>query len=181
VRTRAATVLAIAARGAALFLAIFIVVGLVGELRGRATDLSLWWVDLRDLPDIVRISLLAGFALTLVLWAVRSAPGVRLRRALAAGCALFAAFAVRDAARYQSILGGGLVRPTAPIPLSVVIAVGLVVLALVALRPRHAAAARGAGRPSRPSAPQPGGHWSSRSPRCSSSARPTTAGRRTRP
>jgi vancomycin permeability regulator SanA len=126
----------LAARGAALFLAIFIVIGLVGELRGRATDLSLWWVDIRDLPGIVRLPLLAVFAAVLLLWAVRSAPRARLRRAMASTCLLFALFALRDVARYVSVLGGGLVHPSAPVPLSLVIALGLAMLAIAALRRR---------------------------------------------
>jgi vancomycin permeability regulator SanA len=126
----------LAARGAALFLAIFIVIGLVGELRGRATDLSLWWVDIRDLAGIVRLPLLAVFAAVLLLWAVRSAPGTRLRRAMVGTCLLFALFALRDVARYVSVLGGGLVHPSAPIPLSFVIALGLAMLAIAALRRR---------------------------------------------
>ena len=141
-RTRAAAILSVAARGAALFLAIFTLVGLVGELRGRATDLSLWWVDIRDLPAIVRLPLLAAFAATLVAWAVRSAPGVRLRRGAAAACAVFAAFAVRDAVRYASIRDGGLVHLSAPVPLSLIIAVGLGILAVVALRRRAPEAQR---------------------------------------
>jgi vancomycin permeability regulator SanA len=135
-RSRATAVVAVAARGAALFLAIFTVIGLVGELRGRATDLSLWWVDIRDLTGIVRLPLLALFAATLFLWAVRANPGTRLRRAMAGTCVLFALLALRDAARYVSVLGGGLVHPSAPIPLSLVIALGLATLAIAALRCR---------------------------------------------
>ena len=125
--------------GAALFLAIFILVALVGELRGRATDLNLWWIDIRDLPGVVRLPLLATFAVTLVLWALRSTPGTRLRRTTAVGCALFAAFAVRDVARFASISGGDLVHPSAPIPLSLLIAVGLGLLVVAALRARRLA------------------------------------------
>jgi vancomycin permeability regulator SanA len=138
VRTRLRSALSIAARGAALFLAIFILIGLVGELRGRATDLNLWWVDIRDLPIIVRLPLLAGFAVLLLLWVARSAPGRRLRRTTAAACALFAAFAVRDVIRYAALGSTGVVRPSAPVPLSLVIAVGLGLLVVAILRPRPA-------------------------------------------
>ena len=135
-RTRATTVSFLAARGAALFLAAFILIALVGEARGRATDLNLWWIDLRDLPGAVRLPLLAGSAVTLVAWALRSAPGRRLRRLAAAAYALAALFALRDAARVVSIGGGGLVHPASPIPLSLVIAIGLGILAVLALRER---------------------------------------------
>lgn len=139
-RTRVGTALSLVARGAALFLAIFILVALVGELRGRATDLNLWWIDVRDVPGIVRLPLLAGFAVLLLLWTLRSSPGIALRRAAAAGCAIFAGFAVRDVVRYASVGGGGLVHPSAPIPLSLVIALGLGVLVLATLRARPATA-----------------------------------------
>jgi vancomycin permeability regulator SanA len=142
-RIRAAQVALFLARGAAVFLAIFTLIGLVGELRGRASDLSLWWVDIRDLPDIVRLPLLAAFAAVLLAWAVRSDPGSRVRRATAAASALFAAFALRDAAHYVSVVGGGFVVPSAPFPLSILIAAGLALLALAALRRPDLPAARG--------------------------------------
>jgi vancomycin permeability regulator SanA len=129
--TRAFVVLA---RGAALFLAIFTAVGLVGELRGRATDLSLWWVDVRDLPGVIRLALLVTFAALLLAWAVRPDPGTRLRRATAIECIVFAGLALRDAARYVTVVGGGSVHPSAPIPLSGLIAVGLTLLAIAVLR-----------------------------------------------
>jgi vancomycin permeability regulator SanA len=137
VRTRASAIVSVAARGAALFLAIFTLIGLIGELRGRATDLSLWWVDIRDLADIVRLPLLAVFAATLFLWAVRFAPGTRLRRAMVAACVLFAVLATRDIGRYVSVLGSGLVHAWTPVPLSAVIAVGLALLTIAARRRRE--------------------------------------------
>jgi uncharacterized SAM-binding protein YcdF (DUF218 family) len=140
VRTRVSTVASLAARGAAVFLATFIVIGLIGELRGRATDLNLWWIDIRDLPGIVRLPLLAGFACVLVLWAVRSAPGRWIRRVTAVGCAVFAGLAVRDVVRYASAGGSGLVHASAPIPLSLVIAAGLAILVVASLRARPVAA-----------------------------------------
>jgi uncharacterized SAM-binding protein YcdF (DUF218 family) len=51
---------------------------------------------------------------------------------------VFAALALRDAARYLTVVDSGSVRPSAPIPLSVLIAAGLGVLAVVALRRRSA-------------------------------------------
>ena len=135
-RIRAARFVSLLARGAAAFLAIFTLIGLVGELRGRASDLSLWWVDIRDLPDVVRLPLLAGFAAVLLAWAVRSDPGPRVRRATAVACGLFAALALRDAARYASVVGDGFVVPAAPFPLSLLIASGLALLAIATLRRR---------------------------------------------
>jgi vancomycin permeability regulator SanA len=138
-RSRAGGAFVLLARGAALFLAILIFVGIVGELRGRATDLSLWWVDIRDVPGVVRLALLASFATLLLAWTVRRQPGARLPRATAIACVVFAALALRDAARFLTVVGGGSVHPSMPIPLSVLIAVGLGLLAAGALRrpPSH--------------------------------------------
>ena len=145
-RKRAAATFDRLARGAAIFLAIFTVVGLVGELRGRTTDLSLWWVDIRDLTELIRLPLLALFAGVLLAWAVRTDPGAPLRRATAALCIVFACFALRDTARYASVVGGGFVRPVAPVPLSLLIAAGLAVLAVAAIQPRQSPAATGGRR-----------------------------------
>jgi vancomycin permeability regulator SanA len=133
-RTRLFAALHLGGRGAALFLAVFTMVGLVGELRGRATDMSLWWVDVRDVPPFVRLFVLAAFAGFLLAWVLRKTPGLALRRATAAACGLFALLALRDAVRYGSIVGGGSVRPTTPIPLSLLIAVGLAALSIIVLR-----------------------------------------------
>lgn len=131
-------VLTVVARGGALFLGLFTVLALVGELRGRATNLSLWWVDLGDLPGPLRLALLASFAGLLIAWAIRREPGIRLGRATAIGCAAFAGFAVRDTASYVGVVDSGIVRPFAPIPLSALIAIGLAGLAIVAIRPAPA-------------------------------------------
>jgi len=129
-------------RGVALFLAIFTLVGLVGELRGRTTDLSLWWVDIRAMPGAVRLLLLPWFAVLLLAWAIRPEPGLRLRWATAIACAVFAAFALRDTAGYLDVVNGGSVHPSAPFPLSAPIAIGLAGLAVAAFRRRTPETAR---------------------------------------
>jgi vancomycin permeability regulator SanA len=126
--------MALALRGLALFLGVFTLIGLIGELRGRTTDLSLWWVDLRDLPGVLRIGLLTALSGLLVAWAVRAAPGLRLRRATALACAGFALLAVRDSARFVAASGSGLVHSTLPVPFSLFVAATLAVLAVATLR-----------------------------------------------
>ena len=51
---------------------------------GGTTDLSLWWIDLRDVSGPVRVALFAATGVALPAWALRRAPGPRLR-AVAAG------------------------------------------------------------------------------------------------
>src|SRR5579862_228617 len=127
-------------RGAALFLAAFTLIGLVGELRSRTIDPSLWWVDLRDLPPVVRLALLAALAAVLAGWALHPAPGPRLRWATAIGCGLFAGFAVRDVVGFYAASSAGRIHPAIDVPLSMFTAALLVGLAVAALRQssRHA-------------------------------------------
>jgi uncharacterized SAM-binding protein YcdF (DUF218 family) len=134
VRNRVVQTAAVALRGLALFLGAFTIVGLVGELRGRTSDVSLWWIDLRDLLGILRIALLASFAGLLVTWAIRARPGVMLRRVTALACAMFALLAIRDTARFMAISGSGLVHSTLPVPFSLFVAAFLAVLAIGTLR-----------------------------------------------
>jgi len=135
VRNRVVRTATVALRGLALFLGAFTIVGLVGEVRGRTSDVSLWWIDLRDLPGILRIALLASFAGLLVAWGIRARPGVRLRRVTALGCAMFALLALRDTARFMAISGSGFVHSTLPVPFSLFVAAFLGVLAIGTLRP----------------------------------------------
>ena len=137
VRARLFTIATLGLRGAALFLAAITVVGLIGELRGRTLDVSLWWIDLRDLPAVVRLLMLAAFAGLLAAWAVHRAPGPRLRRATAAACVVFAGFAIRDVVRFYSVVAEGDVRPFVDVPLSLLIALVLIGLAIGAVWERR--------------------------------------------
>ena len=123
VHHRVLTVGILGLRGLALFLAAFTIVGVIGELRGRTTDVNLWWIDLRDLPGALRLGLLAVFALLLGAWAILSAPGRRLRRAAAITSTIFAVLAARDVLGFYAAIGTGNVRPAVGIPLSLVITV----------------------------------------------------------
>jgi vancomycin permeability regulator SanA len=126
-----------------MFLATFTIIGLIGELRGRTIDLSLWWVDLREFPPVVRLALLATLAALLAAWAILRAPGPRLRRATATACAVFAGFAVRDVVRFYAVVAGGNVRPVVDVPLSLLTVALLAGLALGTLRLRRQRAVRG--------------------------------------
>ena len=121
-------------RGGAIFLGVFTLVGLIGELRGRTADVNLWWVDVHDLPGAVRIGLLGTFGGLLFVWGVRSAPGRRWTRAVGVMSAVFAVLALRDCLRFVAAAAGGLVHPALPVPLSIVISLVLALLAFVVLR-----------------------------------------------
>ena len=123
-------------RGAAVFFAAFTVIGLAGEIRGRTLDVSLWWIDLRDLPTIPRLVLLGAFAGLVATWAIRLAPGRRRRWVTAALAWVVAGLAIRDVVRFASVVTAGEIRPFVAVPLSLVIAgvLGLLGLGIVRLR-----------------------------------------------
>ena len=112
----------------------FTLLGLVGELRGRTADVSLWWVDIRDLPDLLRLLLLGAFAVLLMAWAVRSSAALPRRRATAILCGLLFGFAARDVLRFYVASAGGLVHAVVPIPFSLFVALGLAGLTLAIVR-----------------------------------------------
>ena len=118
------------ARGLALFLAAFTILGLLGEMRGRSADLALWFVDLRDLPRLFEGALLGAFGAALAMWAVAGAPGRRRRLPAVVGCVAFAALAARDVARYTSAVATAQVHPAAPVPLSLVLVIALLAMAV---------------------------------------------------
>jgi vancomycin permeability regulator SanA len=129
VRGRLTTAIGQTVRGAALFLGAFVVVGLIGEARGRATDVELWFVDLRDFIGPVRLLLLIGLAGSLIAWSLDGRQRGWPRRSASVACILFAGLAIRDVAQYGSVVATGLVRPAAPVPLSLVIALLLLGMA----------------------------------------------------
>lgn len=123
-----------AARGAALFLGVMTLIGVIGELRGRTSDLSLWWIDLRDLDHPVRLGLLVTFATVAIAWAGAPRGSDRGGRIAAVVFFGFGILAVRDVTRFYDAANAGLIRPAVPVPLSLLIAVGLAALGLVAAR-----------------------------------------------
>jgi vancomycin permeability regulator SanA len=122
------------ARGGAIVLGGFVLIGLVGELRGRTMDVNRWWVDIGDLPGVVRVAILGTFGVFLLAWAVRPAAGRKRRRGTALLCALLCLFALRDVVRFYQASVGGLVHPTVPLPLSLFVALGLAGLAIAIVR-----------------------------------------------
>jgi vancomycin permeability regulator SanA len=124
----------LALRGAALFLAGFTGIGLIGEIRGRTLDPSLWWVDLGDLDSAARRLLLAAIAGLLGALAVRPSAGQPRRWGTATISAVFAGFALRDVVRFYSVLGSGEIRPFVEVPLSAFVALLLGAMAIAAIR-----------------------------------------------
>jgi len=140
-----ATIVAIAGRGIGLFLATFLMIGAIGEVRGGATDLGLWFVDLTDLPPLVRFALFGAPGGVLLAWSGAAAPGPIRRRSAAIACLAFAGFAARDVDRFADAVATGLVRPAMAVPLSLPIAAVLALGAVLIWRDHGLGRAR-AGR-----------------------------------
>ena len=122
------------ARGVALFLGIFTLLNLLGDLRVRGFDLNLWWVDLRVLPGYVADPFLFLCGLLLVWFALRPA-GSRFRRIATAIClALLLLTALGNCATYYSLVIRGTVRSPIPVPLSLLVAAGLALVLCTLLR-----------------------------------------------
>jgi vancomycin permeability regulator SanA len=137
-RSRAWLVVAgpVVARGGALFTAALALLAVVAELRGRTSELSLWWVDLRDLAVPARVTFLVLVTCLLAAWAVHPRPGRWLRLATAAVCLAIVLLAVRDTIGFARVIDGGQVRPMLLVPLSAVLTVLYAVLAVHTVRDR---------------------------------------------
>ncbi|HYN47588.1 MAG TPA: YdcF family protein [Candidatus Nanopelagicales bacterium] len=125
----------LAARGLAALTGVLALLALVAEVRGHTTDLSLWWIDLRDAAALVRLAFLAVTGASFLAWALMRAPGPRLRATTALLASVVAVIAVRDTVGALGAAGSGLVRPAVPVPLSAVTAVMFALLALRAASP----------------------------------------------
>ena len=130
----------LAARGLAAVAGVLALLAVVAELRGHTTDLSLWWIDLRDAAAPVRLAFQAFTGAVFLTWALRRAPGPRLRATAAVLAAAVAAIAVRDTTVALAAAMSGVVRPAVPVPLSAVTAV---LFALLAVHAARSTASRG--------------------------------------
>ena len=113
------------ARGVALFLGVFTLLNLAGDLRVRGFDLNLWWIDLRVLPGYVADPFLFLCGLLLAWFALR--PAV-FQTSPERDCDLPGVAAARGAWQLPHLLLAGAERsgsPSLPVPLSLLIAAGL--------------------------------------------------------
>jgi vancomycin permeability regulator SanA len=122
------------ARGVALFLGIFTLLNLMGNLRVRGFDLNLWWIDLRVLPGYLADPFLFLCGLLLVWFALRPVGG-RFRRIATAIClALLLLAALGNCVAYYSLVIRGTVHSPLPVPLSLLVAAGLALVLRTLLR-----------------------------------------------
>jgi vancomycin permeability regulator SanA len=130
-------------RGAALLYGTLAWLAVTAELRGTSAELSLWWIDLRDVAAPIRLAFLVLAGGSLLAWALRRDPGPRLRAVTGLVALAIAIVATRDTLVVLDATRTGLVRPGIPVPLSAPTAVAFAGLAV------HAAFARLDRRPYR--------------------------------
>lgn len=115
-------------RGLALFLGTFSLLNLLGDMRSPGFDANLWWIDLRVLPAIVaRVFLLFG-AVGLIGYAVHPPRSTWRRAAAGTVIGLLLVVAAWNTIEFYSLLARGIIRPLVPLPLSLLIGTGLVMV-----------------------------------------------------
>jgi vancomycin permeability regulator SanA len=116
------------ARGVALFLGLFALLNLMGELRTPGFDPNSWWLDLRPAPGAVSAGLLGVAGVLLVWWAVRPVAPAWRRCFTVVVLATLVVVAVKNGVTFYHVWHDGLIRPRSGVPLSFVLAVVLAVL-----------------------------------------------------
>lgn len=138
--------LPILVRSAAVFTGSFMALAAVAELRGRTPDLSLWLLDLRDLPPLVRVGSLIAVGTILGVWAIAPSSSRWLASSAAVAAFAGALVALRDTVGFGEAVATGSIRPAIGVPLSAVTAVVFLGIGLLAFAiSRHAGRAEGDG------------------------------------
>lgn len=125
---------AAAARGIALFLGAFSLVNVAGDALAPGFDATLWWLDLRALPALAARALLALGALALLAFGLRPVASPWRRRATVALVAAHLAAALANAAGYYALVLRSGVHRGFPVPLSLLVAAALALVAREAWR-----------------------------------------------
>lgn len=110
------------ARGLALFFAGFTVLNLVGELAHGGFDATLWWIDLRGLPGVLRTPVLIAFSATLIDSICRPVVSTRHAHVRVFILLLVLLCVGRDAISFWRLHTLGVVHATFPVPFSLLIA-----------------------------------------------------------
>ncbi|MEN8150631.1 MAG: hypothetical protein ABFS86_12470, partial [Planctomycetota bacterium] len=121
-------------RAIALFSGGFLLLNVLGELLRGGFDETVVLVDLRCGPFLLTRLVLVSTAALLLAWAVRPEPGRVRRAATAAAAGLLALVALANTADFYGHLARGLIEPPLPVPLSLPVAVGLVLVLRGVLR-----------------------------------------------
>jgi uncharacterized SAM-binding protein YcdF (DUF218 family) len=118
------------ARGLALFLGFFALLGLLAKLRAPGFDPNLWWIDLRALPGWCADLLVGVLAALLLAWGLCRRIGAAVRIALTGLLAFFVAVAIVNATVFWVLLAQARIRSSVPVPLSLIFSAGFLFIAL---------------------------------------------------
>src|SRR5437868_12599686 len=112
------------ARGIALFLGVFTLLNLAGDLRFAGASGNVWWLDVPLVPLALARVLLAFVAVALLWFALAHPP-----RAVTLAAATFVLVAaVSNAVVYYALLARGAIHSRVPLPLSLLIAASMLVI-----------------------------------------------------
>ena len=124
-----ASVFTAATRGVALFLGVFGIVNVLGDLRFARANTNVWWLDLWPLPIPLARLVMAGIAAALISYALR--PDARRGRGLRQALVLLAAAAaVLNAIGFYVALAKHEMHTSLPVPLSAIVALVLIAIAI---------------------------------------------------
>ncbi|MBV8515929.1 MAG: YdcF family protein [Acidobacteria bacterium] len=107
-------------RGLALFLGLFAIANVAGDLRFAGANGNLWWIDLRPLPIGAQRVVLLCAAAALLVYACRRAGHVRRAASVLLGALAVAAMV--DSIRFYVAVANGAIEPLVPLPLSLAVA-----------------------------------------------------------
>jgi uncharacterized SAM-binding protein YcdF (DUF218 family) len=126
------------ARALALFLGSFDLLNLLGDLKVPGFNANLWWIDLRVLPTTAGRVLLLVSGSVLLLFAVKP-PNSAWRKIATAACAIaVAAVCMANSAAFFVLYAKGRINPAVPMPLSLLIGLGMALVAATAAPQRIA-------------------------------------------
>ncbi|EEF58090.1 protein of unknown function DUF218 [Pedosphaera parvula Ellin514] len=132
-----------AARALALFLGTFSFINIVASFRLPGLDANLWWIDLRALPELPAKFFLLLSSLVLISFAVRPPQSNWRRITTVLFTGLLAAAGACNSIKFYSLMAHGTIRPAFPLPISLFILAGLILICRAASRPDfHPAQAR---------------------------------------
>lgn len=114
--------MSIIARAGALFLGLFTLLNLMGELLVAGFDANLWWIDVRGLPAPLRVGLLVIASAVLIAHGVRPAAGAWRRRATQVVTGVLLLAAMWNSVVFYRLLIGGAIRAGVPVPFSLAVA-----------------------------------------------------------
>jgi vancomycin permeability regulator SanA len=123
------------ARGLALFFGGFGLLNLLITLVGPGLDQNIWWIDLHSLPGWLAAVVLGVCAAALLTYGLRPRMSTWRRRLTSAAAAVLALIALENTVQFYRVWSHGEIRPWAPLPLSLLLAVGLGWLSFMATRP----------------------------------------------